>query len=145
MPYLCSFKVQRSCHVLIKAGQVCSLKRSPHIMLSIALLHHHHMTSVIFCCLSLYIRSHIPLPAEVDWEKKLTDISMKIDGFSGREISKLVIAWQVHVHTSTCVCVHVCNIHHKSKDRFQHAHTCTYMYHWLATPLDSACVQTRVE
>ena len=29
-------------------------------------------------------------------EKKLTDISQNIDGFSDREISKMVIAWQVY-------------------------------------------------
>ena len=40
---------------------------------------------------------HIPVPEDVDWEKKLTDISEKVEGFSGREISKLVIAWQVRV------------------------------------------------
>ncbi|CAI8021971.1 ATPase family AAA domain-containing protein 3 [Geodia barretti] len=38
---------------------------------------------------------HIPLPPDVDWEEKLTEISRRIEGFSGREISKLVIAWQV--------------------------------------------------
>ena len=41
---------------------------------------------------------HIPVPADVDWEKKLTDISEKIEGFSGREISKLAVAWQVRVY-----------------------------------------------
>lgn len=36
----------------------------------------------------------VPLESEVDWEGKMKDISGVIIGFSGREISKLAIAWQ---------------------------------------------------
>jgi ATPase family AAA domain-containing protein 3A/B len=43
---------------------------------------------------------HIPLPPDVDWEEKLTEISRRIGGFSGREISKLVIAWQAEAYGS---------------------------------------------
>ena len=56
-------------------------------------------------CHSVCPSRHIPLPSDVDWERKLTDISRKIDGFSGREISKLVVAWQVCVCVCVCVCV----------------------------------------
>jgi len=31
----------------------------------------------------------------VDWEQKFKRISEMIDGFSGREIAKLAVAWQV--------------------------------------------------
>ena len=38
---------------------------------------------------------HIPLPTGVDWEQKFKRISEMIDGFSGQEIAKLAVAWQV--------------------------------------------------
>lgn len=33
--------------------------------------------------------------ADFDWVKKCTDIAQKTDGMSGRQLSKLVIGWQV--------------------------------------------------
>lgn len=33
--------------------------------------------------------------ANFDWVKKCTDIAQKTDGMSGRQLSKLVIGWQV--------------------------------------------------
>ena len=37
----------------------------------------------------------IPLPEGMDWEQKLRGIADQIEGFSGREIAKLMISWQV--------------------------------------------------
>lgn len=37
----------------------------------------------------------IPLPEGMDWELKLRGIADQIVGFSGREIAKLMISWQV--------------------------------------------------
>jgi hypothetical protein len=37
----------------------------------------------------------IPLQEDVKWEKEIERITKQIDGFSGREIAKLAVAWQV--------------------------------------------------
>lgn len=42
----------------------------------------------------------IPIPADVDWEKYFKTMADEVKGFSGREIAKLAIAWQVKVHPS---------------------------------------------
>ena len=34
----------------------------------------------------------------MDWEAEITKVAKEITGFSGREISKLAIAWQVRDH-----------------------------------------------
>ena len=52
--------------------------------------------SISFC-------RYIPLPPGVDWEQKLNDISNAIEGFSGREIAKLVISWQVIPDRDCCI------------------------------------------
>ena len=44
---------------------------------------------------TLYHCRKIPLPTEVNWEEKFKKIAGQIEGFSGREISKLAVAWQV--------------------------------------------------
>lgn len=36
----------------------------------------------------------VPLEGKVDWEAKMKQVAAQITGFSGREISKLAIAWQ---------------------------------------------------
>ena len=41
----------------------------------------------------------VPLEPGVDWEEKMKAIARQITGFSGREISKLAIAWQVSSYT----------------------------------------------
>ena len=40
----------------------------------------------------------IPIPSDVDWEKYFKTMADEVKGFSGREIAKLAIAWQVKVH-----------------------------------------------
>ncbi|KAL5491670.1 hypothetical protein EMCRGX_G017002 [Ephydatia muelleri] len=42
----------------------------------------------------------IPLPTEVNWEEKFKKIAGQIEGFSGREISKLAVAWQARAYGS---------------------------------------------
>ena len=37
----------------------------------------------------------IPIPTGVDWEARMSRLADYINGFSGREIAKLAIAWQV--------------------------------------------------
>ena len=37
----------------------------------------------------------IPLPLDLDWDQKFQSIAQKVEGFSGREVAKLTIAWQV--------------------------------------------------
>ena len=37
----------------------------------------------------------IPIPSDVDWEEYFKTMADKVKGFSGREIAKLAIAWQV--------------------------------------------------
>lgn len=58
-------------------------------------------------CALLHNCRKIPLPTEVNWEEKFKKIADQIEGFSGREISKLAVAWQVlfllHVH-GPCLC-----------------------------------------
>ena len=39
----------------------------------------------------------IPLQDDIKWEQEIERISKQIDGFSGREIAKLAVAWQVRV------------------------------------------------
>ena len=38
----------------------------------------------------------IPLQDNIKWEQEIERISKQIDGFSGREIAKLAVAWQVN-------------------------------------------------
>ena len=37
----------------------------------------------------------IPLPSDIDWEDMFKKLAEQVEGFSGREIAKLAIAWQV--------------------------------------------------
>lgn len=39
----------------------------------------------------------IPLPSNMDWESMFRKLGEETEGFSGREIAKLAIAWQVSV------------------------------------------------
>lgn len=50
----------------------------------------------------------IPVPEGINWENKLNEIAEKIRGFSGREIAKLLISWQVskHVHILVATLIH---------------------------------------
>ncbi len=41
----------------------------------------------------------IPVPESLNWERKLMEIAEITTGFSGREISKLLISWQVYTNT----------------------------------------------
>ena len=43
----------------------------------------------------------IPLPSDVNWEEYFKEMSMNIAGFSGREIAKLAISWQVSCQSCT--------------------------------------------
>lgn len=43
-----------------------------------------------------FVCRSIPLQNDVKWELEMERISKQIDGFSGREIAKLAVAWQVH-------------------------------------------------
>lgn len=43
--------------------------------------------------------------AQFDYGQKCTDIAKLTDGMSGREISKLGVAWQVRLCLCVCVCL----------------------------------------
>ena len=50
----------------------------------------------------------IPIPDGIDWEKKLHKMATDIIGFSGREVAKLAIAWQVSTsQISTTLVIHL--------------------------------------
>ena len=46
-------------------------------------------------CITLCHCRSVPLESGVNWEGKMEELSEIITGFSGREISKLAISWQV--------------------------------------------------
>jgi len=45
--------------------------------------------------LHLLLCRSVPLEKDVDWQVEISKVAQEIKGFSGREISKLAIAWQV--------------------------------------------------
>ena len=47
----------------------------------------------------------VPLEKDVDWESEIGEVAKEISGFSGREISKLAIAWQVGWRAQIYVCI----------------------------------------
>ena len=49
---------------------------------------------LLFVCLFFLCRS-IPLQEHVKWDQEMERISNKVDEFSGREIAKLAVGWQV--------------------------------------------------
>ena len=54
----------------------------------------------------------IPVPSDVDWEDKLNSIAKMIEGFSGREIAKLLISWQVCILPFYYYCTMNYNYYH---------------------------------
>ena len=40
---------------------------------------------------------------DINWEEMMKDVAKKLTGFSGREISKLAIAWQVGENPLHCM------------------------------------------
>lgn len=58
---------------------------------------------VIMTITKKYCRS-IPLQEDVNWEQEIERISKQIDGFSGREIAKLAVAWQVGIIMKSLEC-----------------------------------------
>lgn len=73
--------------------------------------HSHHTNYVLYIHhISMHTQTHtistcrsIPLQDNIDWEDRIKQISKSTTGFSGREISKLVIAWQVSSYRCECV------------------------------------------
>ena len=47
------------------------------------------------CTSSFLPDRSVPVEKDIDWEGKMNAVTKLIIGFSGREISKLVLAWQV--------------------------------------------------
>ena len=76
------------------------IQRSLFILLKFAKEYHKNHSDTIYPA-SSYMHAHahtqrsIPLQEGVHWEREIEQISKNIIGFSGREISKLAISWQV--------------------------------------------------